>query len=223
MKTMKHSLIALLVLAAFASCRKTPVTVVVNPPANVAAFSRLVIDGNVKVHLVPGASNRVDTAVSGVIVKFATSHTAYITGAGEITAYINDVDTIISNGSTQLLAPTNLNLHHTIFVSNGFSTCDINLVASDSLVFFANGAGPYKFTGSTPRFNLRTNGFSYIQTYGLISSDCDVKLNGANTAEVYSSHSLSVFIAGAGSLYYKGNPPTVSPVVILGAGKLIKM
>jgi hypothetical protein len=98
----------------------------------------------------------------------------------------------------------------------------VNLTVADSLVFYANGAGPYKFTGSTPRFNLRTSGFSYIQAYGLISSDCDAKLNGANTAEVYASHSLAVFIAGAGSLYYKGNPPTVSPITILGAGQLIK-
>ncbi len=215
----KITIIVIGAITVFAACKKGPVTI--TPPSTSTTFNRLVIDGNVKVHLEPSSTNKVDTAVAGVIVRTSINKTAFISGAGEITVYINDVDSIIANGKTELLAPNVLALTHLVLIANGWSSTDINLNVHDSLTFLANGTGPYKLKGASPEFRLITSGFSYISAFDLITKNTDVKLYGANKAEVYATNSLKVFIAGLGTVYYKGNPTTVTPVTI-GLGQLVK-
>jgi|SRR3954469_7088455 hypothetical protein len=216
----KLSIIVALAILTLAGCKKTT-PIVVTPTTPPSMFNTLVINGNIKVHLEQGLSNSVDTTIAGVIVKFNINKTAFISGAGEITVYVNDVDTIIANGSTQLLTSSTLNLPHLILAANGLSSINVSMNVSDSLVVSALGAGPYTFKGTTPRLHLITAGLSYIKAFDLITSDCNLAINGANKAEVYATNSLRVFIAGLGAVYYKGNPLTISPT-ILGIGQLIK-
>ncbi len=204
------------------SCSK-PVVVEVTPTPNPApAFTNLVISGDIKVNLVAGTTNQVDTVTQGVIVKTQVNKTLFISGAGIVNITVSDLDTLITNGNTSVVDSTSLlHLDHLIVVANGFSRINMNLTASDSLVVISNGVGPYTFSGSTPKYHLHTNGLAFVHSYGLIATNVIVGLYGVGKSQVYASNSITAYIAGAGIIYYKGNPPIVNPVFIAGIGMLV--
>ncbi|MGQ0829472.1 MAG: GIN domain-containing protein [Bacteroidota bacterium] len=192
-----------------------------NPSPTAQPFHNIVTSGLCKVNLISGAINNLDT-VKGSIVTSLVNGTLFISGAGEATISIIDLDSLIANGSSEILAPSSLNLDHIVIVGNGLSKMNLNMAASDSIIVVSNGAGPYTFSGNTSKLHLYANGLASFRGYNLITKDCIVGLLGVGNSEVYASNSLTAYIAGMGVIYYKGNPPTVNKVFIAGLGKLVK-
>jgi hypothetical protein len=180
MIVLKQGILILIAVTLWGGCTKKPATPPLpNPgPQPAAPFNNIVVSGYSKITLVAGAANKIDT-IFGAIIPHIRKHTLYLDGAGQATLDVNDLDTLISNGATEIDAPSNLNLHHVVIVGNGVSHMNLNLTASDSVCMLSNGAGPYTLTGSTPELHVYVNGVADFHGFGMISQNCTVSLAGA--------------------------------------------
>ncbi|MGQ0827281.1 MAG: GIN domain-containing protein [Bacteroidota bacterium] len=190
------------------------------PPVAVQPFYNIVITGLCKVNLVAGAMNHVDTANGAGFVNIV-GKTLFVTGAGEITISVKELDSLVANGASFISSINTVNLDHPVIIGNAFSQINMKIAAKDSIIAISNGLGPYIFSGTTPQLHLWANGVGFFKAFDLISEDCTVTMIGAGESEVYASKSLIATIAGLGTVYYKGNPPSVTPYMF-GLGFLVK-
>ncbi|MBA3706778.1 MAG: DUF2807 domain-containing protein [Bacteroidetes bacterium] len=215
---LKLRIIAISSIMIWTSCTKGPNPNPPPPPAQ--PFYNIVADGLCKITLVPGAVNHVDTIIGAGIVKII-GRTLYAAGAGAATVSIKELDSLTTNGSSFVEATTTLNLNRIAITGNGLSKMDLKLAVTDSIAATCNGFGPYILSGNTSLLRLALHGAGAFKAFNLLSQDCYVTLLGAGVGEVYASNSLTAGIYGWGVVYYKGNPPIVSPT-ILGLGTLVK-
>ncbi|MGQ0827783.1 MAG: GIN domain-containing protein [Bacteroidota bacterium] len=223
MKTIffKFGILSVTSMLLWTGCTKGPGTIPnTNPNPAVQPFYNIVTDGLCKVILVPGAVNHVDTCMGAGTITIA-GKTLYAAGAGSATISIKDLDSLTANGASFVEAPATLNLDHVTITGNRYSKIILNLSASDSIAALCYGMGPYELSGNTPQLRLVSDGLGSFQAFNMITKNCNVNIIGAGKAEVYASNSLTATIHGLGVVYYKGNPPVVTPN-ILGLGFLVK-
>ncbi|MBA3704944.1 MAG: DUF2807 domain-containing protein [Bacteroidetes bacterium] len=193
-----------------------------NPTPTSVSFKNVSINGSCNVTLMSGAANKLGTASPGIIT-FTIGNTLMINGAGNVSVIIGNIDTLFSNGMSNINNPAVLNLKNIVIACNGASdSLSLSINASDSINVIVNGSGKYKFTGNTPKLNVVSNGLGCFSGYSLHSTNSNVTINGDGNSEVYVTQTLNAFINANGTLYYKGNPVKVNPYII-GTGKLIKM
>ncbi|MBI5037542.1 MAG: DUF2807 domain-containing protein [Candidatus Kerfeldbacteria bacterium] len=72
-----------------------------------------------------------------------------------------------------------------------------------------NGAGEMQLSGTADSQLVTIDGAGEIDAQALRGKDVEATLNGAGSAEVHATESLTATLNGAGSIEYAGNPPTV--------------
>lgn len=100
--------------------------------------------------------------------------------------------------------------------------CNTHLnVDVNKLGIEASGASEIEVKGKAVYFSVDGSGSTSVSAFQLITENASIELSGAGDAEVFASKSLKADLSGAGSVTYKGNPPSVSKE-ISGAGSVSK-
>jgi hypothetical protein len=100
--------------------------------------------------------------------------------------------------------------------------CNTHLnVDVNKLGIEASGASEIEVKGKAVYFSVEGSGSTSVSAFQLMSENATIDLSGAGDAEVFASQSLKADLSGAGSVSYKGNPPSVSKE-ISGAGSVSK-
>ncbi len=95
---------------------------------------------------------------------------------------------------------------------NGAGDIDMALDL-DTFSLNISGAGSAELSGRADAQELSIDGAGDINARELIGTDVSVEINGAGSAEVYSSGTLKAEVNGAGSISYAGNPTDVDQQV----------
>ncbi|MCP5103719.1 MAG: DUF2807 domain-containing protein [bacterium] len=120
-----------------------------------------------------------------------------------------------------------------IYGEEAFSTDTLNLeifgagkielaVVAQSISSRIVGAGTILLEGSAGYHSVDIAGAGSIEAYDLEVKTYDIDIAGAGSCHIFVTQELNVVIAGAGAIYYKGDPAIINST-IAGAGKLIKI
>jgi hypothetical protein len=100
---------------------------------------------------------------------------------------------------------------------------DVNaIVRSKYLESVIMGSGDITVVGETITHDATISGSGDFYCFDLETEISNVKIFGSGNVEVFSSGSLDIEIAGSGSVYYRGDPETVTQEVA-GSGKIEKV
>ena len=136
-----------------------------------------------------------------------------------ITITLPDIENVSITGSGDIeftggIAVDKLDLEIT---GSGDIDCDCTL-DSDDLSIEITGSGDVSLNGVTKNQDIEITGSGEVTNFDLISDECDVKISGSGSSEVFVNDHLEVKITGSGTVYYKGSPTISSEIT--GSGKL---
>ena len=77
---------------------------------------------------------------------------------------------------------------------------------SDNIAIEVNGSGDITLSGIAENQAIEINGSGDIKSFGMLSTNCAVSIQGSGNCEVNVENSLAVSISGSGDVIYKGNP-----------------
>ncbi len=154
------------------------------------------------------------------------------------TLVIDTRDNISSRHGVKIyLSMTNINALRidgaaTVLVEEYFSVNDIKLdidgagkieaaVNAGNVTSSIDGAGKIVISGTATSHTVRIKGAGAVKASHLEPQSSNIEINGAGVSNVYVTQQLDAYIAGAGIIYYKGDPATVNSE-IHGVGKVIK-
>jgi hypothetical protein len=122
------------------------------------------------------------------------------------------------NPLTVTVSPSNL----TVIEINGAADGEVAGLATKELKLTISGSGDIALAGEASKFTLDISGAGDVKAKDLTSKNVVVSIAGAGNAEVCTSDTLEVDIAGSGDVSYYCNPKTVKQD-ISGSGNLEKM
>jgi hypothetical protein len=85
-----------------------------------------------------------------------------------------------------------------------------------------NGSGDIFLKGQADFHRVEIIGAGNLDALDFVTSMYEITIAGAGSCHIYVTDELDVILAGAGIVYYKGNPEVIN-AQISGAGKLIKL
>lgn len=94
---------------------------------------------------------------------------------------------------------------------SGASGATVSNIKTDSLKLEASGASKIKIDGQAIRLEAVASGASGIDAEGLIVENADVEASGASNTIVSPTNELKADSSGASTVYYTGEPKSVSP------------
>lgn len=94
---------------------------------------------------------------------------------------------------------------------SGASSGEVSNVKTDSLELDASGASQIKIVGEANKLKSDASGASGIDAERLKVTDADVKASGASNSTVTVANELKADASGASTIYYTGEPKTVTP------------
>ncbi len=94
---------------------------------------------------------------------------------------------------------------------SGASGATISNVKTDLLKLEASGASKIKIDGEATRLESDASGASGIDAEGLKVENADVEASGASNTTVLAINELKADSSGASTIYYTGEPKSVSP------------
>jgi hypothetical protein len=84
------------------------------------------------------------------------------------------------------------------------------------------GAGKVLLKGESDKTDVGLGSAGHAQCFELFSKECNTQLKGNGIIEVMVIDKLDVVLSGSGTIYYKGNPPTITKN-INGSGILVRV
>lgn len=207
-------------MGSFYSCKK-----IVQPPESElpSSFKNIYINGTAYLNISEGTENVVTEASGYSIKAMILDSSLIITGWGNVNLKMKECDTIFVNDNSIIngLGSTKCK-HVTLKIGDVPSLAVNNINLADSMDVILNGKGTYTFSGITNKLNVYVNADGSFSGYNLVTKNCKARINSNGNAEVFVSDTLTGIINGDGTIYYKGNPSFVMPVIISGNGQLIK-
>ena len=92
---------------------------------------------------------------------------------------------------------------------SGNITLEIDADVLDSDI---DGSGNITLTGTAGSFDASIDGSGNILAFGLTADDCEIRISGSGSAQVFANNTLDAFISGSGSVIYRGNPVVSSNI-----------
>jgi hypothetical protein len=231
----------LLLLAVFnitlSACDKEVISgsgVVVTESRQVTAFTDVVADGSLHVHLEQGEDGPVQVTAEDNVMRV--------------------IDTYVSGGTLHVRVKSGVRLHtsrdinihvssaqyHSVSFSGSGSIESIDTIRTDRFEYRRNGSGDARFRIVTDRLETEINGSGDIQLYGsatdfhssldgsaevrgldLYCQDANIDVRGSGSHSLNVSRSLDVSIRGSGDVRYRGAAAVSSN--IKGSGRIIKL
>ena len=94
---------------------------------------------------------------------------------------------------------------------SGASGATVSNVETNSLKLEASGASKIKIDGETNSLESEASGASTIDAEGLNVENADVEASGASNTTVSATNELKANASGASTIYYTGEPKSISP------------
>lgn len=205
-------------------------------------FSKLVANGSVNVFLKEGPYQLIkveadDNIVPHVIVEnkkgtliLKTERKYRTKNAVNIHVTYKDLNTITSNGSTDVKVESTLNNKNISLTSSGSSNLTVNALEAKSLDVKSNGSSDvkinkansnnitlnlsgatnFKIAGKTKSLKAKTSGSSNLAANNLLATSAELKSSGSSNITIQVSDKIEVQASGASDIQYIGNPKVVS-------------
>jgi len=93
---------------------------------------------------------------------------------------------------------------------------DVDTKQLGSIIY---GSGEIRLSGSAKAFQHTIAGSGDLNAFNLETESSDIKITGSGNCELSASNRLNVLISGSGTVFYRGDPRTVSQEVS-GSGKI---
>lgn len=215
----KYSLLFLSFACIFLSCRKDVLRgegQIIIQTVPVTAFTKIKVNGSTDVHIVKGNSFSVEKKGYANLLPhldFIVSGTTLEIGFDNEYSIKND------NTEAYVTMPslTGINI-------NGSCDFDVNGNFTEALFNIdINGNGEVTVSdGAADELKTTVNGNGEIKAFGLTAKKAVHNVNGNGKIENTVTQELRAIVNGNGTIYYKGNPTTVTSE-ITGSGKVIKL
>ena len=92
-------------------------------------------------------------------------------------------------------------------------------VEAKQLGSYISGSGEIRLRGSAKMLQHTISGSGNLKAFNLETQSSEVKITGSGSCELAASNRLEVLISGSGTVFYRGDPRTVSQE-ISGSGKI---
>lgn len=92
-------------------------------------------------------------------------------------------------------------------------------VETKQLESIISGSGEIRLRGSAKALRHTVSGSGDLNAFNLETERSDIKVTGSGNCELSASNQLNVLISGSGTVFYRGDPRTVSQEVA-GSGKV---
>ena len=123
------------------------------------------------------------------------------------------------SGSGSILSNSTIETNSFKTSLSGSGTIDLTL-ASNFVDTNLSGSGSLNLSGSTNTHDVSISGSGNVNTYGLNSTDANVRISGSGNSFITVSDHLDASISGSGNVIYDGNPAIDSS--ISGSGQVKK-
>lgn len=215
---MKNFLFLTVMSVAFASCEKDKVKgsgAVTTEQRNVSDFSAIFVSGSTNVFITQGNNFEVQVKAYSNLLPYLETKSQN----GKLTIGYKSNSNIQNDNSQVFIVMPSLN---SLSVSgSGNINATGNFPTVNQFNAFVSGSGNINMdTAEVDDLTITISGSGNVKSYPLRSQNAEININGSGNAEVYVSQNLNAAINGSGSVYYKGNPPTVNSK-ISGSGKMI--
>jgi len=197
------------------------------------SFDELEISGAFKVKLVPSDNFRavieadenlheyilVDQDGDRVKIRMKNNVNIKSNQSIKITVYGNNIRRVELAGSCEMKSEGLLeNTDRMELTIAGSGDADLEVKTPEMKVSIG-GSGKVKIEGKTRELKLNIAGSGDFEGEKLLSEKGDISIAGSGSAKVYTSVELKVSIAGAGDVFYAGNPGNVKKS-IAGVGSV---
>ena len=92
-------------------------------------------------------------------------------------------------------------------------------VEAKQLTSIISGSGEIRLSGIAKAFQHTIAGSGDLSAFNLETESSDIKITGSGNCELSASNRLNVLISGSGTVFYRGDPRTISQEVS-GSGKV---
>lgn len=218
MKSTFCYLLFAVVAITFTSCSKDRVTgsgTVKTEDRQINGFTRVNTQGSTSVFITQGETFEVSVKAYENLIPYL--ETNVVNGTLEI-RYKDNINVRNDNSEVYITMPalsgTYINGSADITTTGTFTgtSLEASISGSGNLIF-ANGVyDNLKYTSS---------GSGNLEAFGVTLKHANISIAGSGNAETTATESLTVSIAGSGTVYYKGDPEEVNSE-ISGSGKVIK-
>lgn len=186
----------------------------------VSSFNAIDIQGNYEVKLIEGNKEGLEViADENIIPLIATEvveNTLKISNKVKIknkenikiNIFYNDLHAIHCGGASSIKNDSPLHSEDLKLGMSGTGLIDLEIIAK-MLELNLSGTGFIKLSGIVEKEVLNLSGAGKLNASNLKSKDCDIKLSGIGSAQVYVEDHLDAYLSGVGGIKYRGNPNTV--------------
>jgi len=233
------NIILVTLCAMLLACEKAPLGPVVSKTYTVNQVTRLFVDDNIHVKLLPDTINKLvieapEKAIDG-IKQYKGSDSLYLVNENKHN-WLNYTDSVIvtvhfGNHLTSINTMGTGNIHSvgtlqpnklTLYAWEGASDFYIDIVAGHlRMVSHSITTSGFYVNGRVNTVNLAIKGRGKVNALLLDCPSVDVKHYGANHLFLFADSVLSGNLYGVGNIYFTGQPDIVS-VNITGDGKLLE-
>lgn len=213
----------IIIFAIFSSCNKSCEKGSGKPGTEdrkVAAFTKIITNGNFKVVLKQGAAalkvttddnllKLVETEVSGDELRIKTD--GNICNAGPVTIEITNPDyqAVKSSGVIDLSSDGNLAIKDFDMELAGVSKVNLDMNAAN-VKTLASGSADISLKGQATTNTVTMNGSSKLNALDFAVANYRIETRGDTHCVINVLNELSVDIKGAGNVEYKGNPAKIN-------------
>ncbi len=226
-----QSILLLVVLVIFACSKGTKGEGnKVSETRDVPAFTKIVLDAPGSVYLSQGATQNIKIEAQPNIMELLSTEVSRNTLTIDTKESIGQNDGIIYKitvpkieyleveGSGDIIGQSPFSdIKKFVMHIDGSGDIDMNVKARN-VESSIDGSGTIRLKGSTENFEIDIDGSGDVETFELISNDCEVNISGSGNAEVTVSEDLEISISGSGDVAYKGSPKLKEK--ISGSGKI---
>jgi len=198
---------------------------------NLEPFSRIESNGDFKVYLVQGKTQKVEVkGQPNILDQLSTNisrdtwkitHEECVRNSKGVEVFITlpVVASLYVNGSGFIEGEGDFTATDLEVSVNGSGRIALTADAS-KVISRISGSGKIILEGSAPIYSTNISGSGRAESYNLDSENVSVTISGSGIAEVSAATALNVAITGSGIVYYKGSP-TINQQ-ISGSGKVVR-
>lgn len=135
---------------------------------------------------------------------------------------VTDLTKLELNSSGNIVSQTDFTANQVALRITGSGNIIMNDLDASGVSSTITGSGSILLSGSATTHDVFVTGSGDVGSFGFVTTNSDISIVGSGDVEVNVSSDLDVGIAGSGSVYYKGDPNSVSSS-ISGSGNVIKV
>ncbi|MFA5418826.1 MAG: head GIN domain-containing protein, partial [Bacteroidales bacterium] len=184
--------------------------------ANLIPHIRTIVNGNT---LVIDTRENLDPVYTiKVIVKMPSVQTVRLSGSGSVT--VNDMPesnlTAILSGSGAMHGNCTGGMFKAVLSGSGTIDFYVNTERVETTL---SGSGAIHMGGATAYANHLISGSGNIDSYSMVTNECDCKISGSGNMYLWVIDHLNATISGSGSVFYHGSPMVNTNIT--GSGTVI--